>query len=64
MKHILQVLKFEYLNCIKNKAFIITTIVIMILILGMSFVPAIIMDIAESDGDSAECDIIGIVDNA
>ena len=64
MKHILQVLKFEYLNCIKNKAFIITTIVIMILILGMSFVPAIIMDIAESDGDSAEGDIIGIVDNA
>ena len=44
MKHILQVLKFEYLNCIKNKAFIITTIILMLLILGTAFVPAIIMD--------------------
>ncbi len=66
MKHILQVLKFEYLNCIRNKAFIITTVIIMILILGMSFVPAIIMDMAKSDSEASEGDrnIIGIVDNA
>lgn len=66
MKHILQVLKFEYLNCIKNKAFIITTVVIMLLIFGVSFVPAIIMDIQSSDEDSSEgeMNIIGITDNA
>ena len=66
MKHILQVLKFEYLNCIKNKAFIITTVIIMILILGMSFVPAIIMDMTKSDGDTVEgeMNVIGIIDNA
>ena len=66
MKHILQVLKFEYLNCIKNKAFIITTAIIMILILCMSFVPAIIMDMTKSDGDTVEgeMNVIGIVDNA
>ena len=66
MKHILQVLKFEYLNCIKNKAFIITTVIIMLLILGVSFVPAIIMDIQSSDEDSSggEMNIIGITDNA
>ena len=67
MKHILQVLKFEYLNCIKNKAFIITTIILMLLILGTSFVPAIIMDIQKSEDDgepTGDVNIIGIVNNA
>ncbi len=66
MKHILQVLKFEYLNCIKNKAFIITTIILMLLILGTSFVPAIIMDMqsSESEETPGEMNIIGIINNA
>lgn len=67
MKHILQVLKFEYLNCIKNKAFIITTIILMLLILGTSFVPAIIMDIQKSEDEgepTGDVNIIGIVNNA
>ena len=67
MKHILQVLKFEYLNCIKNKAFIITTIILMLLILGTAFVPAIIMDMQKSDeGEDTpgEMNIIGIINNA
>ena len=66
MKHILQVLKFEYLNCIKNKAFIITTVIIMILILGMSFVPAIILDMKDSEtsNDVGNMNIIGIINNA
>ena len=66
MKHILQVLKFEYLNCIKNKAFIITTVIIMILILGISFVPAIILDMKDSEtsNDVGNMNIIGIINNA
>ncbi len=60
MKHILQVLKFEYLNCIKNKAFIITTVIIMILILG------IILDMKDSEtsNDVGNMNIIGIINNA
>ncbi len=66
MKHILQVLKFEYLNAIKNKAFIITTVILMLLILATAFVPAIIMDMQQSDSEETpgEMNIIGIVDNA
>ncbi len=51
MKHILQVFKFEYLSCIKNKAFVIITIILMALILLVSFLPGIIMGIG-SDGNA------------
>ncbi len=66
MKHIWQVFKFEYLNCIKNKAFIITTIIIMVLILGMSLVPVIIAGIQESKEPTAvgEKPVIGIINTA
>ena len=66
MKHILQVLKFEYLNCIKNKAFIITTVIIMLLVLGTSLVPALIMDIKDSQtsGEGMDMNIIAIINNA
>ncbi len=49
MKHILQVLKFEYLTCVKNKAFIITTILILAAILLSSIIPTIIMSAGKSD---------------
>ncbi|MDD6490089.1 MAG: ABC transporter permease [Clostridia bacterium] len=54
MKHIFQVFKFEYLSCIKNKAFIAVTIILIAMILLMSFLPAIIMSIATSSGESDE----------
>ena len=54
MKHIFQVFKFEYLSCIKNKAFIATTIVLIAMILLASFLPAIIMGIDSSSGEEGE----------
>jgi len=37
MKHVLQVLKFEYLSCVKSKSFIISTVIFMLLILLTTF---------------------------
>ncbi len=54
MKKILQVAKFEYLNCVKNKGFIITTAIILGLILIMSFVPSIVMSIQSNQSDDEE----------
>lgn len=67
MKNILQVLKFEYFSCVKNKAFIFTTVLLMVMILLFSFLPAIIMGITSSSDDSegnTEKPVIAIVDNA
>lgn len=54
MKHILQVLKFEYLTCIKNKGFIVTTIILMALIILLACIPLIISAFTESDNGSDE----------
>ncbi len=54
MKHILQVLKFEYLTCVKNKSFIISTAIILALILLLAFVPALIMSIAQENEEPDE----------
>lgn len=56
MKHIFQVFKFEYLSCIKNKAFIAVTIILIAMILLGSFLPAIIMGIASSSDEGDETD--------
>ncbi len=53
MKHILQVLKFEYIGCVKTKSFIISTIIFMMLIILMTFLPGIILA-AQSSGEPAE----------
>ena len=50
MKHILQVLKFEYLSCVKSKSFIISTIIFMLLIMFTAFIPAIISSVV-SEGE-------------
>lgn len=62
MKHILQVLKFEYLTCVKNKSFIISTAIILALILLLAFVPALIMSIAENEepDENAEIPVIAV----
>lgn len=54
MKHILQVLKFEYLSCIKNKSFIITTIILIALILLVSFLPILLIGNLDSSDSNSE----------
>lgn len=67
MKHILQIFKFEYLSCVKAKSFIISTAIFMVLILGMTFIPAIIASVQSSketkDGEKAK-PVIAIIDKA
>ena len=54
MKHILQVLKFEYLTCIKNKGFIVTTIILIAFIILLACIPVIISSFTESDNGADE----------
>lgn len=51
MKHILQVLRFEYIGCVKTKSFIISTAIFMVLIILMAFLPGLIFS-AQSGGSS------------
>lgn len=67
MKHILQVLKFEFFGCVKTKSFIISTLVFIVMIVLMTFLPGImtsIMDSEKSGGDSDNKPIIAVIDNA
>ncbi len=67
MKHILQVLKFEYFSCIKSKAFILTTILLIATILFMTFVPAIISAVisgSEQSSEEGKQPVIAIVNHA
>lgn len=65
MKNMFKVLKFEYLTCIKNKAFIITTAIFMVLILLMTFIPGIITSMSSNDNTSAdELPAIAVSDKA
>ena len=49
MKSVWKILVFEYLNCVRNKAFIIVTAVLVGMMLLASFVPGIIEGMAEGD---------------
>lgn len=68
MKHILQVLKFEYFGIIKSKAFIITTILFLVLIIGMAFLPALIISMQQTSEDEtkpeSEKPVIAVSDKA
>ena len=67
MKNIIQVLKFEYLSCIRSKSFIITTIIFMGLIILMTFIPAIVMSAVSSENDTKpgeEKPVIAVCDKA
>ncbi len=68
MKHILQVLRFEYSGCVKTKSFIISTAIFMALILLMAFLPGIILSAMSSDqGEEPTGDekkpVIAVCDN-
>ncbi len=66
MKHILQVLRFEYLGSIKSKSFIISTAIFMVMILLLSFLPGIIMSVQSSQqGDQdRQKPVIAVCDKA
>ncbi len=67
MKHILQVLKFEYLGCVRSKSFIITTIIFMGLIILMTFIPGIVMSAVSSENapkPGEEKSVIAVCDKA
>lgn len=67
MKHIIQVLKFEYLGCIRSKSFIITTIIFMGVIILMAFIPGIVMSAVSSekkDEPAGEKPVIAVCDKA
>lgn len=54
MKQILKILKFEYLNCVKNKAFIIITVVLMALTLLVVMIPTIISFFSSDNTTTSE----------
>ena len=51
MKNIIKILKFEYLSCVKNKAFIIITVFLMGIMLLSAFLPALLMGLLSEDKD-------------
>ena len=54
MRQFLTVLKFELNNYFKNKSFLLTTIVLMILAVGIIAVPGVIMNMDRGEsGNSA-----------
>ena len=62
MKNIFKILKFEYLSCVKNKAFIITTIFLVALMLLSTALPTIIIGLMDNDeeGSNGEAPVIGL----
>ncbi len=67
MKKLFEVFKFEYLSCVKNKSYIITTIIFMVLILGMTLLPGLIASIQTSkpseEGDEKK-PVVAVCDKA
>ena len=67
MKHIIQVMKFEYLGCVRSKSFIISTVIFIVLIVLMSFLPGIIMSMTSPGDQAAPTDnkpVIAVCDKA
>ena len=54
MKQMLKILKFEYLNCVKNKAFIIITVVLMAAVFLVVLIPGIISGLSSDGGTDDE----------
>ncbi len=54
MKQMLKILKFEYLNCVKNKAFIIVTVVLMAAVFLVVLIPGIISGMSSDGGADDE----------
>ena len=54
MKNIFKILKFEYLTCVRNKAFIIVTIVMVCISLFFSFIPGLITSMISDSMEPSE----------
>ena len=54
MKQFLTVLKFELNNYFKNKSFVLTTILLMVLAVGIIGIPGIIMSNDSGSGSDSE----------
>ena len=66
MKHILQVLSFEYVGIIKSKSYIISTVIFLVLIILTAFLPGLIFSM-QNGGDSSqqgEKSVITVCDKA
>lgn len=55
------VFKFEFLNRVRKKSFIISTAILFVVMLLLSFIPAIVKEISSSKGETKGGDLIGIV---
>lgn len=67
MKHILQVLRFEYVGAVKSKSFIISTVIFMALIVLMTFLPGLIMSVRNAEQEPSEVTekpVVAVVDHA
>lgn len=68
MKHILQVLRFEYIGCVKTKSFIISTAIFMVLIVLIAFLPGLLFSTQSGNGDvhftDKEKPVIAVCDKA
>lgn len=55
MKNLGKIIQFEYLECVRNKAFIIITVVILLFVFAASFLPGLISGFSEQEsGDDPE----------
>ncbi len=64
MKNLLKITGFEYLTCIRNKAFIIITVITLAVILGSGFLPALISSFDSPDEDSEKTKTIAAFDSS
>lgn len=60
MKQLLKILKFEYMSCVKNKAFIIITVTLMVAVILIVFIPSLFSDGSSTDGEEGERSIIAV----
>ena len=51
MKQLLKILKFEYMSCVKNKAFIIITVTLMVAVILIVFIPSLFSNNSSTDGE-------------
>ena len=61
MKNIGKIIQFEYLNCVRNKAFIIITAAILLLIIASSFLPGVIMSLASPETEKTDNQEIAVI---
>ncbi len=64
MKKFFQVFKFEYLNTVKNIGFIVSTIIVLVLMLGAILIGSMAADSDSSSGEDGQKETIAVVNMA